>query len=121
MIKSLLHLDIRLISKHDLVTFTLRYTLISKHDLVIFTLRYTLISKHDLVTFTLRHKLKKRNSAFVSLLHFTVAIGSLENTDGQSKMNIPETTKGTQDEEKPSKYIAQYVLDTTICKQIKIT
>jgi len=36
-------------------------------------------------------------------------------------MKILETTKGTQDEEKTNKYIAQYVLDTTICKQIQIT
>ena len=37
---------------------------------------------------------------------------------GQSKMNNPEklATQGTQDKEKQNKNIAQYVLDTTICK-----
>ena len=42
---------------------------------------------------------------------------------GQSKMDNPEklATQGTQDEEKQNKITTQYVLDTTMHKQIQIT
>ena len=43
---------------------------------------------------------------------------------GQSKIDNPETlaTQGTHDEgDKQSKNTTQYVLDTNICKQTKIT
>jgi len=42
---------------------------------------------------------------------------------GQSKLNNPEklATYGTQDEEKQTKNITQYVLDTTIRKQTQTT
>ena len=49
-----------------------------------------LISKNDLVTFTLRHKLKKRNSAFISVLHFTVAIGSSMIRINHTLINVRE-------------------------------
>ena len=47
---------------------------------------------------------------------------TLENTEGQSKMDNPEklATYGTQDEEKQNKN-TQYVLDITIRKQTQIT
>jgi hypothetical protein len=48
---------------------------------------------------------------------------TLENTDGQSKMDNPEklATYGRQDDEKQSKNTTQYVLDTTVRTQTQMT
>ena len=48
---------------------------------------------------------------------------TIENTEGQSKMDNAEKleTQGTQDKETQNKNTIQYVLDTTIRKQTHIT